>query len=652
MQKSLPKEKGQDITSGRAEFWDEFFLLRVNVKVLLSYFDRVSLDRIVELKIHLNRLYDECLQKALNTSHWLRIANALQTSDCLMLGAFRVKNLDIHPADKLKLLIPSERSESAKNEYLKLCTTSFAKDWPPLLQELVIESLIIRCILSDNVNDNPIFDWLLDENLFELLGTLISNACLRQRFAVGACRLLGIISQYRWKEINNLYLMKLAQVKDEILLNGISAVISFTISESTRKYNEYVQASGGLFSSISSMFGGRKVDGQWQDFSVLDGLLLCLYVIIRQNPRFPSLLSCSHTHIDTHQHNRGASIGQLNEFGDEELGPHPDPRNLMADLIEFTSVVMQGIKDSPERLITCSLCFKIISQATKNLYVCLFLHEYNVHFTIQLHRAHLRHRKSAVCLMDRSSSNTMAAILLDLLVEFFCTHLMKSFPFEIHGLCLDICYHLLSHQKEYSIRLNYDWRQLWKVLFDLMKFVTKREGPVICEETFTTLLKIVGIFNFFIIYGDCFLLGPSTYDDLYYELIRRKDAIEQLIKFADQYSSTSEGGWKSLAMELRDSINNLEAIVRHYNMKISAFISNGSVASLTEDQAMEIIQSNYASLNLRVYDKLHKHYEPIAEYVEASDEEMLVGIVKSFRRSCLESSIAYQSRFDELAVIH
>ncbi|VDL50374.1 unnamed protein product, partial [Hymenolepis diminuta] len=542
MQKSFPKEKvvqvyekffaGQDITSGRAEFWDEFFLLRVNIKVLLSYFDKVSLDRIVDLKVHLSRFYNECLQKALNTSHWQRIANALQTADCLMLGAFRTKVLDINPADKLKLLIPTERLFPSKVEYMNLCTMSFGNDWPPLLQELVVESLTIRCVLSDNVNDNPIFEWLLDERLFELLGTLISDTCLRRRFGVGACRLLGLISRYRWREfclqINNLFLIKLTQVKDEILLNGISAVISFAISESTRKYNEYVQASGGVFSSISNMLsfrlqlkyptltalvdplyralpapilapssvalnrrakkrlgatnitlniihrivvetherwkikskkirwlGGRKVDAQKQDFSVHDGLLLCLYVIICQNPRFPSLLSCSHIHIDTHQHNllelnRGASMGKVNDFSDGELGPVSfppsslplDPRNLMADLIEFASVVMQNIKDSPERLNRCSLCFKIMSQAVKNLSVCLFLHEYNIPFTIQLHRAHLRHRKSTVCLLDRSSTNTMAAVLQDLLVEFFCTHLMKSFPFEIHGYVVTNLYYI------------------------------------------------------------------------------------------------------------------------------------------------------------------------------------------------------------------
>lgn len=114
---------------------------------------------------------------------------------------------------------------------MKLCTTSFLNDWPPLLQELVIQSLTIRCVvsiseilrlnifrstaigvyfipantflckLSDYVNDNPLFEWLMDENLFELLGNLISNASLRRRFGIGACRLLGLISQYRWKEV-------------------------------------------------------------------------------------------------------------------------------------------------------------------------------------------------------------------------------------------------------------------------------------------------------------------------------------------------------------------------------------------------------------------------------------------------------------------
>ncbi|KAL5111624.1 Armadillo-like helical domain-containing protein 3 [Taenia crassiceps] len=692
MQRSMLREKvvqvyeklfaGQDITGGRAEFWDEFFLLRVNIKVLLSYFDKVPQEHITDLKPHLSRLYCECLQRALNTSHWQRIANALQTADCLLLGAFQSKNMTLSSEERLKLLIPTDRLVSAKAEYMKLCTASFVNDWPPLLQELVINSMTIRCVLLNHVNENPLFEWLMDESLFELLGTLISDSCLRCRFGFGACRLLGLLSHFQRKEMNNPFLMKISQVKDEILLNSISAVISFALSGSTRKYNEYLHSSSGIFPSISNMLGGRRVEGQRQDFSVHDGLLLCLHVIILRNPRFSSLFYCSHTHTDTHQHSPmkfdgGSSYVKLMDTSDvdwtnENYAPYQptvDPRNLMADLIEYASVVMQGIRGDSEGLSTCSLCFKIMSHATMNLSVCRFLHEYNIHFTIQLHRAPLRHRKSSIVLLDRSSNNTMAAVLLDLLVEFFCTHLMKSFPFEIHGECLDICYHLLSHQKEHGLRLNYDWRQLWKALFDLIKYITKPDGPCICEGTFTTLLKIVGIFNFFITFGDCFLTDPNTYDDLYYELIRMKDVVERLIqfvlqvfflwicircclKYVNQHCSQTKGTWESLAMDLRESVQNLKVIVRHFNDKISTYIAESRIPSLTEAQVFELIQSNYESLSLRVYKDLYKYNEQVAVDVDGDNDLMLVGIIQSIRRDCLKAAMAYQLRFKELDVIH
>uniref|UniRef100_A0A5K3FZG9 CCR4-NOT transcription complex subunit 1 n=1 Tax=Mesocestoides corti TaxID=53468 RepID=A0A5K3FZG9_MESCO len=117
-----------------------------------------------------------------------------------MLGSFQAKNVTLPPEDRLQLLISNEYSPSANADYTELYSASFINDWPPLLQELVINSLTIHCVLMDNVTDNPIFEWLVDESLFELLGTLISNPCLRRRFGVGACRLLGLISQYQWKE--------------------------------------------------------------------------------------------------------------------------------------------------------------------------------------------------------------------------------------------------------------------------------------------------------------------------------------------------------------------------------------------------------------------------------------------------------------------
>ena len=42
------------------------------------------------------------------------------------------------------------------------------------------------------------------------------------------------------------------------------------------------------------------------------------------------------------------------------------------------------------------------------------------------------------------------------------------------------------------------------------------------------LVKIIKVFNLFITYGDNFLPSPSTYDELYYELIRVSKVFEDL----------------------------------------------------------------------------------------------------------------------------
>ena len=41
-------------------------------------------------------------------------------------------------------------------------------------------------------------------------------------------------------------------------------------------------------------------------------------------------------------------------------------------------------------------------------------------------------------------------------------------------------------------------------------------------------LQVVKIFNLFITYGDTFLPNPSTYDELYYELIRMQKVFEDV----------------------------------------------------------------------------------------------------------------------------
>ncbi|KAL5962529.1 Armadillo-like helical domain-containing protein 3 [Taenia solium] len=108
----------------------------------------------------------------------------------------------------------------------------------------------------------------------------------------------------------------------------------------------------------------------------------------------------------------------------------------------------------------------------------------------------------------------------------------------------------------------------------------------------------------------------------------------------DQHCSSPKSTWEASAMDLRESVQNLKVIVKHFNDKISAYINKGGITSLTEAQVFQIIQNNYESLSLRVYKDLYKYYEQAAVDVDETDDRMLVEIVQSVRRDCLKAATA------------
>ena len=50
-------------------------------------------------------------------------------------------------------------------------------------------------------------------------------------------------------------------------------------------------------------------------------------------------------------------------------------------------------------------------------------------------------------------------------------------------------------------------------------------------------MQIVKIFNLFITYGDTFLPNPSTYDELYYELIRMQKVFEDIHAMGKEHTA-------------------------------------------------------------------------------------------------------------------
>ena len=104
----------------------------------------------------------------------------------------------------------------------------------------------------------------------------------------------------------------------------------------------------------------------------------------------------------------------------------------------------------------------------------------------------------------------------------------------------DSCQKKILFQKKSRVRVPYPWKELWSALISLIKFMTSNESTLVKKmNIFTVAHQVTVIFNLFITYGDTFLPSPSSYDELYYELVRCHSTFDALYSMALRYSTSS-----------------------------------------------------------------------------------------------------------------
>ena len=113
------------------------------------------------------------------------------------------------------------------------------------------------------------------------------------------------------------------------------------------------------------------------------------------------------------------------------------PSNLLVTFLEYCSIVMQDTK-SESSMSTVKLSFLILLCVTEDQYANALMHDPNLVFAVKLHRAPMRHRKISATETStlNGQSRSLACSVMDLMVEFIRSHLMKrvsiSFRKTIH----------------------------------------------------------------------------------------------------------------------------------------------------------------------------------------------------------------------------
>ncbi|XP_063221332.1 armadillo-like helical domain-containing protein 3 [Bacillus rossius redtenbacheri] len=607
--------KGEDPTLGNPNFWDEFFLLKPKVASLEAEIQKLSADQWLSVKESINMLFRQCVA-TLGHDHNIRVVYAMQTLCALVQIVFK-KTSGEFGFDIINMLIGFEVAEKMMQSLLDHCNGFLTGKYPDSLKALCLKLLLVLVTGTENVSQNTLLEYVMMNSVFEALIQLLCEPATRVLHGHDTVLLLTLLVNYRKHEAANPYIVKLSILDNELALNGYGQVITACLTDFCRQFTaDYTEPqSAGWLSSLTNIVGNMFVSeeggARTQQIRANNAMLVALYEAVHLNRNFITTLA--HTQTDSSVPPSPSNTLSTSQPTPNLSLPPPDiisqPSNLLVTFFQYCSIVMQDTK-SEASISNVKLCFLILTCVAEDQYANSLMHDVNLVFKVQLHRLPMRHRKLAPDKL--APSQPLAATLLDLLVEFLMSHMMKKLPMELYLHCLGVVHRVLCYQKKCRVRLNYQWKELWTALISLLKFLLANENHLARKmNIFNLALQVLNLFNLFITYGDTFLPSPGSYDELYYELIRMNQVFDNLYSMAMRYS-TNDGEFKENALKLINSLINVRAIINHFSPKIEAWLASQALSTPSEDQILEVVRKNYDSLTLKLHDSLDQ-YERYAE---------------------------------------
>ncbi|XP_055377686.1 armadillo-like helical domain-containing protein 3 isoform X2 [Condylostylus longicornis] len=608
--------RGEDPTKDNPEFWNEFFLLQPNVESFENELSKLSIEQLVSVKNNLNLIFTKCIEM-LESSHTKRIFNSLQTLCALFHSIFK-RSASEPSLDVIRTIFEFEQMDENMKMLLTHCNNIMISDISEGTRFMCLKFILTLVTGTDNVSQNILMEYLMMHSLFDILIRLLSDSSLRAQHGHDIVVLLTLLVNYRKHEAANPYIVQLSILADELALNGYGQMISSSLIDFCRQYMQNLSnvQSSSWFSSLSNIVGNMFVSDEGyervQQIKANNALLLALYEAVHLNRNFITTLA--HTQTESSAPPSPSNTLNANQpVPDLSNAPILDitqyPSNLLVAVFQYCSIVMQDNKNESS-VANLKLCFLILTCISEDQYANSIMHDNNLTYKVLLHRAQMRHRKLNV---DRlGKAQPLAATLLDLLVEFIVSHLMKKFPMELYLLCIGVIHRILCYQKRCRIRLNYPWKELWSALIGLLRFLVTQEQNLVKKcNIFYLSLQVVNIFNLFITYGDTFLATTNSYDELYYELNREEKVFSEIHAMVLRYTTMPDTEYKDDVIKLMGSLVNILAIIKHFQNKIKEWLAEQGLSTPTEEQILEVVRKNY-DLTLKLQDSLD-HYERYSE---------------------------------------
>uniref|UniRef100_A0A8C3FCF9 Armadillo like helical domain containing 3 n=1 Tax=Chrysemys picta bellii TaxID=8478 RepID=A0A8C3FCF9_CHRPI len=627
----------EDPSKCSPRFWEELFLMKVNLEYLESKLESLDGEELMKIKDNINCLFQHCIQ-ALGEEHPIRVVNALQTL-CALIRGVHQKNKSTSGFDIINMLMGFDKAELCMKNLMESLDSLLCAEGSESLKSLCLKLLLCLVTVTDNISQNTILEYVMINSIFEAILQILSNPPCRREHGYDAVVLLALLVNYRKYESVNPYIVKLSIVDDEATLN---------VSNQQYKDKEEEHQSG-FFSALTNMVGSMFIADADEKISVQtnEAILLALYEAVHLNRNFITVLAQSHPEMGlvtvpispiptTPVTPLGTTPPSSDVISSAELPLDADVQtsNLLITFLKYSSIVMQDTKDE-HRLHSGKLCLIILTCIAEDQYANAFLHDDNVNFRVNLHR--MRHTLPSA----GSSLPGRRKVCLIILLSSLCSRR-----------CIQIVHKLLCYQKKCRVRLHYTWRELWSALINLLKFLMSNETVLLAKHNiFTVALLVVNLFNMFITYGDTFLPTPSSYDELYYEIIRMHQNFDNLYSMVLRLS-TNAGQWKEPASKVTHALVNIRAIINHFNPKIESYAAVNHISQLSEEQVLEVVRSNYDTLTLKLQDGLDQYERYSEQHKEAAFfKELVRSISINVRRNLAFNTLSQEVLLKEFSTI-
>uniref|UniRef100_A0A8C5MFB3 Armadillo-like helical domain-containing protein n=1 Tax=Leptobrachium leishanense TaxID=445787 RepID=A0A8C5MFB3_9ANUR len=630
-----------------------FLFKQVNLEYLEGKLESLDGEELMKIKDNMNSLFQHCIQ-ALGADHQIRVVNSLQTL-CALIRGVHQKNKPTSGFDIINMLMGFDKAELRMKNLMESLDVLLCGEGSESLKSLCLKLLLCLVTVTDNISQNTILEYVMINSIFEAILQILSNPLSRREHGYDSVVLLALLVNYRKYESVNPYIVKLSIVDDENTLN---------VSTRRQYRDKEEENQTGFFSALTNMVGSMFIADADEKISVQtnEAILLALYEAVHLNRNFITVLAQSHPEMGlvtvpssptptTPTTPLGTTPPSSDVMSPNELPLDADVQtsNLLITFLKYSSIVMQDTKDE-HRLNSGKLCLIILTCIAEDQYANAFLHDDNMNFRVNLHRMPMRHRKKAA---DKSiPCRPLVCAVLDLMVEFMVTHMMKEFPMDLYTRCIQIVHKLLCYQKKCRVRLHYTWRELWSALINLLKFLMSNETVLLAKHNiFTLILMVVNLFNMFITYGDTFLPTPSSYDELYYEIIRMHQIFDNLYSMVLRLS-TNAGQWKEPSSKVTHALVNVRAIINHFNPKIESYAAVNHISQLSEDQVLEVVRSNYDTLTLKLQDGLDQYERYSEQHREATFfKELARSISINVRKNLAFNTLSQELLLKEFSTI-